>query len=47
MKRIILEVDDKLKATFKSSCYANDSTIKNVLTGFMKEYINNNKNGGK
>ena len=48
MKRIILEVDDKLKAEFKSAVYSNYSTIKNVLKDFMAEYVaKNNKKPSK
>ena len=43
MKRILLEVDDKLHRDFKSKCYSNYSTMKDVIVDFIKEYIKNNK----
>ncbi len=39
MKRIVVDIDDKLHRDFKVYCYGNGKTIKEVVINFMKEKV--------
>jgi len=46
MKRVVIEVDQKIHRKFKAACVRNDVSMKDVLTKFMEEYANEEDSPG-
>lgn len=43
MSTLTFKIDEKLKKEFKKICLEKDVTLTDVLTEFIKEYIEKNK----